>query len=146
MFVSPALLIQQYLISQGAGSAPSGTTAWGVYRDKQPPKEPDECITVYETTPVQDGRIMRTGEYVTHPGIMVNVRSLLVDDAKAKMYSIKMILSNIKYSTVTIAREHGPSLIIIIASFSLISGPVPLGEDDKNRKEYTLNGTMTIAP
>lgn len=145
-FVSPAELIQRFLVAAGVGSATSGTSAWKVYRDKQPAEQPDECITVYETTPVQDGRIMRTGEWIGHPGIMLNVRALTSDAAKEKLQAIKTALAGIGYTPVTITTGSGSPFDIVLASFMLVSGPVPLGEDDKNRKEYTLNGTLTIAP
>lgn len=146
MIHSAAEVIQQYLIDEELGvvwnaSRPS-TTDYFVYRDTIPPTTPDLVIVVNDIMPSLDGRDMRTGDSIQHPGIMIRVRALNPDSGKVKGNDIQIALDMIKKTIVTIPSDDKQYLV---AAFCLTSGLMYMGqEENKNRHLFSLNGTITI--
>lgn len=77
---SQAEIAQQLLIELGLGTNPpvggiANNRVWPVYATSEP-NEPDNCITVYDTTNQNDSRNMYGGDYLRHYGLQVRVRSV----------------------------------------------------------------------
>jgi hypothetical protein len=71
-----------------AGKGTKPTAAWPVYEGSEP-SEPDDVITVYETTPVIDARVQVTGEEVGRLGFTVRVRGISKAAARQKAEDIR---------------------------------------------------------
>lgn len=141
---SPARVIQYYLVAAGAGALPrvppaTPAPAWLVTRDTEP-VNPDAVITVYDTTPVGDGRDMRTRTTLEHPGVQVRVRALTADAGKAKARQIAVLLDAVRRTDVVI----GP-VTYRLAAFTRTGGITPLGQQEQSdRQLFVLNGTFTV--
>lgn len=137
---SPAQVVQYYLAAQGVAVVAPAAGPWKVYRDNEPDM-PDQVITIYDTSPVLEGRDMRSNEVIEHPGIAVRVRAVTSDPAKTKAREVKAKLTALKRTQVTVA-----GVVYLVKAFTLTTGVIPLGEQDKNNRVlYTLNGTLTLA-
>ena len=71
----------------GTGSDVPATT-WPVFEGGEPGL-PDNCITVYETTPQSDAKIMVTGEDQQHLGITIRIRGRTKALARQKAEDIR---------------------------------------------------------
>ncbi len=99
---SPADVARTVLVNAGAGTAPSANAAWPIYTAGEPPT-PDEVITIYDTAPRPDCRIMKDGEQKYHYGIQVRVRALDHKPGFKKAHSFKKIMDeSIKNVTIVI--------------------------------------------
>lgn len=140
---SPAQVVQYHLISLALGSNPTGVGDWKVYRDKEPSgdRDPDEVITVYDTSPVLDGKDMRTREAIKHPGIQIRIRALTTDAGKAKGREIEAALEATLRATVVV-----PPKTYILQGFKVTTGLTPFGQEDEKKKRvlYSINGTITL--
>lgn len=137
---SPAEVIQKYLLDQGVGALFSDAADWSVYRDTMPSLEPDQLIVVNDTTPVLDGKDMKSKETIQHPGIMVRVRSLDSDDGKYKGVEIEAALDAIEATQVEI-----DGYFYLIQAFNITSGLTFVGQEERNNRFlFSINGTLTI--
>lgn len=66
-------ILRRLLVNNGQGTLPSASGSWPIGIER--PDDPDNCVTITETTGRRDGRTMVDGEVVEHPGIQVEVRS-----------------------------------------------------------------------
>ena len=71
---SPAQILRVLLLELSDGTSPSEDVDWPIYVSAEP-DQPDNCITLYDTTPQDDGRAMFDGETWHHHGIQVRVRA-----------------------------------------------------------------------
>lgn len=71
---SPADIMSQVLIALGLGTDPADSMAWPVFVSVEP-SDPDNCITLFDTTWRGDGRSMIDGETWHHYGFQVRVRA-----------------------------------------------------------------------
>jgi hypothetical protein len=136
---APSKVLVKYLTDVDAVQNTNSLTDWyatfGTGGDT-----PDNAVTVADTAPVMDGREMG-GRYVKHPGVQVRVRTKAYADGWAKAKEIEDRLSEIQNAVVNM----GGGDQYRIVSFSLTSGPLFIGQEEKNRRQhFTLNGTMTI--
>ena len=140
---SPAEILRGALVKGGLGVLRSKTpkTAWPIFVGHMP-NEPDSAICVYDTGGDKDGRIMKTGESIIHPGWQIRVRAPGHPEAYAKMNAIRKFIDTIRKESVVIGQDT-----YIIDALMLTSGPFSLGQetDGKRREIFTVNGTMTIA-
>lgn len=79
---SPAEVVAKLLIDRGLASVPAYTGPqqysggdWPAFASNEP-STPDDCLTVFDTTPRNDARLMPTGETAQHYGITIKVRSV----------------------------------------------------------------------
>lgn len=141
---SAAHILASFFTSQSLGIDPANLLVadvvdWPVYVDYNPP-EGKQSIVVYNTTPLADGRIFRTGMPVQHPGIQVAVRHEFDKSSFAKAQSIYQALAIMK--DVSVAVEETTYLI---ANAAQIRPPVYVGEEiGKNKVIYTVNAVLTI--
>ena len=86
---SPANIIWQFLLDEGLGM--STHVAWRAYVGFFP-TDPNEAICVFDMPGRKDGRIMRTGEQIIHPGIQIQVRGMeyLRTFQKAKTIALRL--------------------------------------------------------
>lgn len=70
---SPADILRYLIIDLGLGTLPTSNGNWPVYTSDEP-TSPDSCITTYDTTGRDGGRIMYTGEREEYPGVQVRIR------------------------------------------------------------------------
>lgn len=139
----PAQVVAAYLIGVGAGTA-AGNDDDGVFRvlTDRMPSNPDNVIVVKNTSPYLDGRYMRGGKVVKHPGVQILVRSAPSSSWSAyqKAVFVEESLSQ-QYNTTIVLGDW----IFQFQSFTLRSGANFVVQEEKEQRQvYTINGTVTI--
>ena len=133
--MTPAVYIRQLLIDEGVGTEEGD---WKVYVSFLPPS-PDLAICVYDTTPKDDGRVMDTGERISHPGIQVVVRGDY-PYVFLKVQEICDLFDSLLDKEVTFGGETKK-----IHSMTRTSGVIPLGVEEKGHKSRHLMSVNYIA-
>lgn len=144
-------IVQAYLVAEGLVVDGGAVGDWPAYVDHLPddPEEtdtpvpvPDSAVCVYTTTALGDGRYMRTGERVEHPGFQVRVRSRSRASALAKANAIASKLDTVKRATVVV----GGSTYRLDAAHRQ-GGVIPMGQEpgDRRRWHFSVNGTATVS-
>lgn len=136
-----ASISAQMLIDAGLGTAPSAAQAWPIYISSEPEK-PDNCIVIFDTAAVDQGRYMKGGKRVERKGFQFLVRSADYETGYLKAHALAVALDeSIRNTTVTI----GPTTYDI-AAFSRTSGVLHLGRDKDNsrREHFSINATASI--
>jgi hypothetical protein len=140
---SPADILRKLLIDLGLGSQPSATTHWPVYVSQQP-DDPDNLITLRDTTGIHDGRVHVGGEVQGRDGIQIIVRcnSFPVGWTKADTLC-KTLDTDVYSATVTIDTT---TYTVHSASRSGGMSPIHLGkESTSSRRElFSINVTLSI--
>lgn len=143
---SPAQIVRQLLIDLDLGSSIPAQT-WAVHAYVEPDR-PDDCITVYDTSMVGDGRIMASGEVQGREGVMIRVRSAPYIGSNEehpgwnKANDIAATLDeDVLDDTVTISGVN-----YTVHSASRVSGPIYVGVDapDTKRHVFTINPTISV--
>ena len=135
----PALVVSQLVIDLGLGTDPDTDDVWPVYHSKMPdgPGVPNNAITVYETTPRLQGRIMFDGETQENHGIQVRVRADGAVTGQGKARAIQRAFDvDVSRTTVIVgANEY------LVHCINRLGGILPLGtETPEGRRElFTLN-------
>lgn len=143
---SQAKIMLGYLVNQGLvilpPTLPPPPTVWVCYTNGMPDK-PDNCVALFDGTPKLDGRIMRTGEVVRHPGLIVRIRAVDYDTG----FNFGQLL--IGYFDEVIGLT--PALVTLdsvtynIRNVSRKTDLVPLGEEKNTRRQiFTLDTKLTI--
>lgn len=136
---SPADIVRQLLFDNGLGSAAS---AWPIFVGFFPEK-PNSAMCIYDTAGLPDGRMMRTGEKIEHPAIMVEVRSVSYKEGWRKAKAIADCFDSQERTAVSV--ESGDSYLI--ANISRPGTILHLGVDpaDKERRHsFTVNVLLTF--
>lgn len=138
---SPADVLRWTLVALGVATDPTLTTllAWPAYAADEPDK-PDDCVTVYDTTPVTDG-FTGDGEGLFHRGFQVRIRSSSAAAGAAKAEAVvKALNESVAWRTVTVG---GTGYNVAAVS---CNAPQPLGKDSPNtrRKVFVINGTVAL--
>lgn len=138
---SAAQLIQKLLVQESMGLEPP-STPWPIYFGRMPDGHnvEDQLVVVYDTEPVQDGRLMGTGECIEHPGFQVRVRVSDYNTGHAKLAAIAAVLDQVKNNVVT----GDSAATYTIKAVTRRGGPIPIGPDERGREHFTLNATTTI--
>lgn len=141
---SPAELIRYVLSTAGVFVTPgavgmSEPPVWPVYVGHMP-SVPDNAACVYDTPGAIDGREMRGGRTVRHPGFQVRVRALDHSQGFSKIREIQEALDAVQNLSVAI----GDSSYTIIA-VKQTGGAFSLGQepDVQRRVAFTINGQLT---
>jgi hypothetical protein len=140
---SPAEIVRALLIDLGLGTDPSSNTDWPVYATGEPDGRGvvDAVLTVYDTTPTQDGRSMPDGEQVYHYGFQVRVRAADHPTGFVKASAIRLALNEtVRRNTVTISTQR--YLVHAASGVNLLT----LGKDTPATKRslFTVNGMVSI--
>jgi hypothetical protein len=140
---SPAEVIRQLLITLSLGVIASYDSKTGLYNG-QPwpvftdgePSSPDSCITVYDTTPIQDGRAMYDGEVWFHYGFQIRIRASASNPGYVKAESIHHALSEAVYINL-VAISPAVYRVPCVSS----NGILRLGKDSPKTKRslFTIN-------
>jgi hypothetical protein len=135
---SLAELIAQHLVDSSAAVRPSSVGDWPVFVRKLP-DQPNQALCIYDTGGTIDGRLMKAGTTIIHPGYQIRVRSLSNQTAFDKIKAIENLLDAIKATEVTFE-----SVAYVIDGTHRTSGVAYLGEDDNKRHAFTSNGRATF--
>lgn len=108
------------------------------------PDTPDESIAIFDTAGRLDGRIMRTGEQIEHPGIQIQVRGLDYSQTFDRAREIALFLDSVKKETVAIDSDE----VYVLHNVSRTGAIIPVGiETVESRRRYifTINAVTTIS-
>lgn len=135
---SGANVLQIYLIAQGVFTNPASGMPWPLFVN-QMPNMPNICAAIYDTDGLLDGREMKPGRTVMHPGFQIRFRVFTFVDASAKGAAVEDKLDAILRSIVVI----NPKTYKIQATRRM-SPVIPIGQEEgTTRLIFTLNGTIT---
>lgn len=102
----------------GKGTKPTG--AWPVFEGSEP-DQPDDVITVYETTPLVHARIQVTGEEQQHRGFTIRVRGRDKNQVRQKAEDVSHdLLRNFLDQTVTLTTPTQQYLIPSVAQARVV--------------------------
>lgn len=135
---SAADLIRQLLIDTNHGTVAGNWPVYVAYFMD----EPHQAICVFDTPGRLDGRLLKTGEQIEHPGVQVQVRGTRYDILWTKVQEIVNYLDSVK--NVSVAITSGEAYVIRNVSRS--AGALPMGtdEDDGDRHYFAINATLTV--
>jgi len=137
----PSKIIRQLLIDLDL--AAEGTSLdWSCFYSLFP-DTPDSAICVFDTAALPDGRLMKTGERIEHPGIMVEVRAIVYEDAYTKAQAVAAALDSQIRSSVVLEGEGTYLLHNVSRSGSIIHLGIE-EEGERRRHSFTINATITI--
>lgn len=141
---SPAEIIRQFLIDREAGSNPLDAEDWPVFVSFLP-SSPDNAICVYDTMGQLDGRIMTTGEQVTHPGVQIYTRGLNYPAVWDKIQAIASALDLQRASIVATDINHSYKLQNVSRTSDVLSLGIEQ-EGDRRRYQVVINALLTYYP
>lgn len=102
---SPAEVLQKVLVALELCSEPPTDNyspgSWPVFVSNEPDR-PTECVTLFDTTGIFNGRTMVDGEKQGHYGIQIRLRSETYAAGFQKIYRICTTLDEMYYIVVTI--------------------------------------------
>lgn len=140
--LSPAYIVSKLLVQLGLATNPDDGAAWPTFASSEPPV-PDQVITVYDTSPTDEGRIMVNGEPQGHFGIQFRTRAKDARTGYAKAYSLFWVLS--KQVNNTVVTTGGNSYII--CNIARMKEPLQIGtEPGGKRFIHTSNAVVAIRP
>lgn len=117
--------------------------SWPIYVDQEP-DAPDNCLTLYETAGITDGKLGPTGEDTEHHGLQIQVRCEASRPyvGRKKARAVKSTLDQLA-SPYDLTFE---GISYTIYSFNPQGSIIPLGRDmtNKNRFLWTLNYTVSL--
>lgn len=143
---SPADIARYAAIQGSQGITPpvppnvAANLSWPIYATKEPDR-PDEVITTYDTTGIDEGRSQPTGEIFSQYGVQWRIRGANQRIARQKAESLRIWLSETLYnSLVTIDGTQ-----YLVQCFSNIGQLLDLKEiPNTKRRIFTINCTITI--
>lgn len=143
---SGADVLASYLFTTGIVTIPSQNKPWPLYLNSMPEK-PDEAITVFDTAGLEDGKVMKTGTTLFHPGYQFRLRVINNSRAVAKGLEIETYLDSILREEVVIpTRPDVPTKTYLLQAIRRTSNVIPIGaEEGGSRLIYTLNGLITYS-
>ena len=151
---SPAEVLVKFLCDQGiAAYGDGGSGEWLITEFSMPQDLQDNWITVYNTTPMPDGRLMRSGERIVHFGWQVRIRG--ADDATAwtKGKEVETLLLRIGkpvarsgLGRVQVDFPDPVNESWLLHAVKITSDLLKIQEEELNRRmHYTINGTVTLS-
>lgn len=140
---SPAQVIRRLLIQLNL--APNDqTSAWAPFVAFLP-DDPDTALVVYDTAGTQNGRLMRTGEKIEHPGIQIRFRSSNYPAAWEKAKAVADALDALPVGTAVTMVPTSEKWILQNVSRTgaiLTAGIEEVG--DRKRHNLTINAILTM--
>jgi len=105
------------------------------------PDDPDNALSLYNTSGNLDGRIQSSGEVIQHPGIQIRVRALDSAEGYLKIKELALAMNAVKRALVAFDDEF-----YTIHAIKQTSDIFSIGkEPDGNRFWFSVNGTITIS-
>lgn len=152
MFSSPALVLQTYLIQQDLLQPVFDEPPWVSFVQKEP-TEPNQVITVYNTTAIVHGKQMKYGITTQHFGIQIRVKSgataTKTEDviAQRKAIYIETFLSQNLNLTNVSGCPGDEGSVYVLQNYHIVSPVTFVMQEAKNRRQiYVMNGTLTVFP
>ncbi len=138
---SPASVVRKLLID--AALVPNSTVAqWSPFVS-QLPDDPDTALALYDTAPVLQGRIMRTGEQIEKYGVQLRFRSSIYNVVFSKAEAVRDFMDAVM-PVVVVAIT--PEDQWTIQNISRTSGILTTGievDGDRKRHNLTINVILT---
>jgi len=139
MIHSVAHIYGQHLAVSGIVTFPAPGIDWPFFVN-QMPENPHKVVVLYVTRGKMDGRIMRGGQMVTHPGLQVAVRAEDDPTAFAKISEIMSAMDALRQQPVTV-----DDVVYNIEAITRTSDAIALGEErGTTRRLYTTNAIFTL--
>jgi hypothetical protein len=140
---APADLIHELLLDLLL--AHTSVTDWEVFTGYMP-DQPNKAICVYDTAGRLDGRIMRTGEQIVHPGIMILLRSDTYPEGYNQIKEIANQLDLVCLPVLGRTVILNSTAIYTLQNISRTGDIHPLGmmEDDRKRFHFSINAVLTL--
>ena len=138
---SPAEIVRRVLIALGLGADPQAVSPeWPVYAVSET-NNPDNVITVYNTTGTQSGRT-RDGERQEHHGIQIRVRSAYEAIGYQKARDIAVALDQDVYQEPVAIDGKAYRVHAITRTSDVLS----LGRQTPNteRRLFTVNAVVSL--
>jgi hypothetical protein len=98
----------------------------------------DDICAVYDTTPLKDGRIMRTGEVCLHYGIQMKVRAKEYEVGWLQNDTLQRLLCSVHNESVSLGLNQWQLQNLTKASAAF------LGVDSLRRNIFVANFILTI--
>lgn len=136
--IPPSTILQAKLVDLSIFTDPTLRLSWPLFMIAEP-DTPNQCATIYDTTPVVDGIVKQTGEMMQHYGLQLRVRDPSYASGWNKATEVKTLLPTLRYVTITVDGEDYQLQAAIPTS-----GVIPLGMDDKRRELFTVNFVATV--
>lgn len=137
---SPAQIVAALLVAKGLGTDPAGGGAWPVFHAGEP-QSPDQVLTVYDTTPKDDGRSQLSGEVFQHYGFQCRIRAATHAAGWAKAAAVRTALDqSVYYAHVTV--DGTEYLIEGVSGTNVLT----LGKESPSSKRslFTVNGICPV--
>lgn len=143
---TPSQILEKFLITNSlVVAAPSGSESnWPCYIAIVPDRKetPSNIVSIFDTEGDYDGRYLRTGVVVEHPGFQIRVRSTDYQAGYIKMLTIRNKITQeatkaqitLDSSTYTIQSAFAGTVMSI--------GTEP--NSTKNRHLFVINGTISF--
>jgi len=143
---APSKIIRQFLIDQDIihDITASGEGVWKSFMAYFP-ELPDDAVCLYDTSGRFDGRMMRGGEKIEHPGLMVMVRGVSYERAWSKAKAIEAAFDSAH--RVRVAIPDGVDYVVqnISRTAPLMSlGVETDGPKGRQRYLFTVNAVLTV--
>jgi len=143
---SPAAIIRELIDNLRLGVVPSedDTTIddweWPVFVSQEPDR-PDNCVTVYTTEIIHQGRHHTDGSLALRRGVQVRVRATDDQQVFEKIEEIAVAFDeDVLIKRITISQNS-----YSIHAITRTSGPIALGKQPGTKRDiYTLNVTFSV--
>jgi hypothetical protein len=128
---SPASILATYMTGVSLMTPPSAGENWPLYISSLPDGDniEDEIGAIFNTTPIKDGRDMKTGEVIEHYGIQIIIRANTEEEGWSKCNEIVSKLDSI----FNIRISKGDN-IYLLQSASRVGGVGCLGYEDGTKR------------
>lgn len=139
---SPAEIVRQLLIDLSLGTnILTSTSLWPVFATSEP-DTPDNVITIYDTQGTDGGRSMIDGEFLTHYGFQVRIRSKNHIVGWIKTDMIRHYLAHSVYQKIV----HVENNSYLIQAIEKIGNVLAIGKETSisKRNLFTLNATIPL--
>jgi hypothetical protein len=133
-------VIRYLLIDLSLGTLPTASSSWPISVGSEPDR-PDSSITIYNETPISQGRHQIDGEIQERPGFQVRIRAGDQNTAHAKADAIRNAIDK----TIVLSQVTISSSVYLIYSISRTSGPIYLGKDVPNSERHLITINATVA-
>lgn len=137
---SPAEIIRALLIDREVADE-SLTADWAAFVGFFP-NDPNYAICIFDTDGMKDGRLMRTGEVIEHPGIQIQVRGKSYGTTFTKANDISMQLDAQTNRTLIIGEDA-----YTVVNVSRTSPILHIGREtqgNRDRHLFSINALITI--
>jgi hypothetical protein len=135
---SAASVVRQALIDAGQSSLPFHGGAWPAFVGSTWDLNLN-LVALYDTTPIKDGRISRTGEVIEHKGVQLLISTLDYEDGWVKFRDVMQAINEMRNLEVTV---DGTTFTIVNAKKE---SAAHIGVDERRRQLFSANYIVTIA-